>query len=170
MPQVSKADLKLNFDKQKNEWRMAKDMGHAQGPGNYPKLEVANDHQGQFVFKIQNPQGTTFSQKAFVPKAGKNNPGDFAKQFTVTGQGTDTLTVSVANSNTTNPGQPYTGGEYHYELLFTDKPALDPIITNRGCCQPPVSDSLVYVAFGAVALLALWFFVVRPMMRRRSTR
>lgn len=161
-----KADVKLNFDTQNGEWRMSKGQGNAHGPGDYPKLKVDYDHDGLVVFKIQNPQGATFAAtNPFVPKSGKTSPADFADQFDVSGGGTNTLTVKVANAN--KQGGPYAGGDYNYELHFTDKPSLDPIITNGGCCQTKQSN-VAYFALGAVALLALFILVIRPILARRS--
>jgi hypothetical protein len=166
MKQQDKADLKLNFDSHKSEWRMAKDDGMSKGPDDYPKLKVEKDHEGQFTFVIQNPKGIKFAATdPFAPKAGKANPGDFGDQFAVSGHGTDTLVVKDANAN--KDGGQYAGGDYHYELRFSEGAPLDPIITNGGCCNN-IQGNLVYFGLGAVALLALIVLVVRPMMAKRS--
>lgn len=168
MKQQNKADLKLSYDTNHGEWRMAKDGGMAHGPSDYPTLKVDYDYDGQFIFKIQHPQGVKFANNdAFVPKAGKTNPSDFAQQFTVDGQGTDTLTVNVANAN--KQGGSYDGGNYNFELHFAGKPALDPIITNGGCCHTVTHNYLAFYALGAVALIALFVLVFRPMLARRSS-
>lgn len=162
----TKSDLKLSFNSKK-EWWMAKDMDTARGPGNYPKLKVDEDEVGEFTFTIHQPkEGITFAQTdAFVPKAGANPP-DFADQFTVTGEGTNRLIVTDANANKGNSLQ-YPGGEYVYELRFSNGTTLDPIITNGGCCQS--GNYMVYYALGGVALIALFILVIRPMLARRSS-
>ena len=166
MAKVEKADVKLNYDSRKSEWRMAKDDGNAQGPGNYPKLKVNYNDTGEFIFKIQNPKDVTFADPAFLPKKGAENPGDFNGQFDVTGEGTGTLIVKVANANPN--GSEYVGGDYVYELKFSNNTVLDPILTNGGCCKPQSSQMLYTYAAGAVVLLALFYFVIRPMLARRS--
>jgi len=162
MSNVTNADVKLSYSNQLGHWRMADGMKPAQGPGDYPKLAIKYNEEGLIVFKILHPQDTKFAATdAFVPKAGKNNPADFAAQFTVTGQGTDTLTVKVENADTSKPGQPYKGGDYHYQLQFTNKGPLDPIISNGGCCYSNLQSTSFLIAAGvAIALLALWTWQV----------
>src|SRR5687768_1726513 len=100
MKSWSKEKVKLNFAENNGGWWMAKGDGNAKPNGQYPKLKVDFDHAGEFTFLIQNAQGAKFAaQDAFVPKANKNNPTDFQSQFTVKGEGTDTLTVTVANAD-----------------------------------------------------------------------
>lgn len=167
MKQMDKADFKLNWSDQNGNWRMSKDQGMGQGPGHYPSANVAFDHDGQFTFVINSPKNVTFAASdAFKPKAGKTMPTDFSDQFTVAGQGTNTLTVTDANA--IKGGGKYTGGDYHYELHFSNGSTLDPIISNGGCCSSRAQSSLVYYALGIVALAALIVLFVRPMMARRS--
>lgn len=166
MKTQDKATLKLNFN-DKNEWWMAKGMEPAKGPNDYPKLKVDFDHEGLFTFRIQNPQDVTFATTdPFVPKSAKNTLTDFHDQFTFEGQGTRTLTVKDANAS--KNGGPYAGGDYHYELRFSDGTTLDPIITNTGCCRAMSESNLVFYSLGAVALLALIILIVRPILARRS--
>lgn len=168
MKSTDKAILKLNYDSNGKEWKMAKDSGMAQGPGHYPKVDVKYDNLGEFTFVIQNPKGLTFAATdPFVPKAGKSNPADFAAQFEITGAGTGTLVVKDHNANP--KGSAYAGGDYHYELHFSNGTTLDPIVTNGGCCSSGGSgqNSLIYFGLGAVALLALFILVVRPLLARR---
>ena len=165
---VDKADLKLNYVPKDKEWRMAKDMDNAQGSDNYPKLKVDYGNTGEFTFKIQNPKNVTFAESdPFVVKPGKGSPNDFASQFSVAANNGDTLVVKVANANP-NGGE-YPGGDYHYQLNFNAGiPPLDPILTNGGCCKPAPQSNLLYYALGGVALLALFFLIIRPMLARRS--
>lgn len=166
MRQSETTVIRLNFDERSNEWKMAKNMETAQGKGNYPAIKVDFDDLGDIIFIIQNPKDATFaSNRPFIPKPGKQNPADFWDQFSVTGGGTDTLFVKDLNAN--KDGTHYAGGTYTYELRFTDKPALDPIITNGGCCKTSLQSNLVYYSVGAIAILALIVLVVRPMLRRR---
>lgn len=155
MQNVNSETMRLNYVESRKEWRMAKGMGHAQGPGNYPELTVQPNHTGKFTFKILNPDDVTFAAKdPFVPKAGKTNPGDFKHQFSWDGEGTDTLTVYVKNNNAN--GGSYDGGVYHYQLQFNKAVPLDPIISNLGCCQKIAGGSnLAAYSLGAVGILAL---------------
>lgn len=164
--QPNKETLRISYDKQNKEWRMGAGMGHAQPPANYPKLSVEYNNQGEFKFLIVNPKDAVFAkQDPFVAKPTKSSPNDFKKQFTVTGGGTDQLMVKVANSN--GDGTPYAGGDYHYELRFEGGlPALDPTISNGGCCQDKSSSALL-ITVGVIALLALAYLVIRPMLAKR---
>ena len=168
MKTTDPADLQLNWVGGPNGyWRMSKDMGMGQGPGHYPPIKVAYDHEGQFTFVINSPKDVTFAASgAFQAKALKTMPKDFGDQFTVKGEGTNTLTVTDANAN--KGGGHYTGGDYHYELHFSNGTTLDPIISNGGCCSSQAQSSLVYYALGFVALAALIVLFVRPMMARRA--
>lgn len=157
--EVMKLNAKLRGDKQ--EWWMAKGMGTAHGPGDYPKLSVNFDNSGEFTFQIHNPSAVTFAATdAFGPKAQKANPNDFGDQFTVSGEGTKTLVVKDANSN--KGGGHYKGGDYNYQLRFSDGSTLDPIISNGGCCVN--KSSYVWYAIGAVAIVALLVLLLKPML------
>lgn len=169
MRQTDTTVIRLNFDTRSNEWKMAKNMENAQGKDNYPAIKVDFDDLGDIIFIIQNPKDATFAAtNPFVPKPGKQNPKDFWDQFQVSGGGTDTLLVKDLNNS--KDGSKYPGGTYHYELRFTDKPALDPIITNGGCCKTTLQSNLVYYSLGAVALVALAVLILRPMLRQRGAR
>lgn len=163
---TDKASLKLKYDNQSKAWMMAKDTGPDEGPGHYPKVKVDYGNQGEFTFVIHNPKGVTFAAKdPFVAKAGKTNPADFADQFSVSGGGTNTLTVKDANAN--KNGGPYAGGDYQYELHFSNGSTLDPIVSNGGCCMAKSQTNLIYFGLGAVALLALFVLVIRPWLAKR---
>jgi len=163
MKSWNKDTIRLSYAEDNGGWWMAKGQGNAKPKNDYPKLKVDFDKSGEFTFVIQNANGTKFAKDAFVPKG--NNPSDFGSQFTVTGQGTETLKVMVKNEDPTNPTKKYDGGNYTYALQFTDKPPLDPIITNGGCCRAN-QTSIVYYSLGAVALVALVVLVIRPMLAR----
>jgi len=150
------------------EWWMAQGNNTARGPGNYPTLTVSSDDTGEFTFTVLYPAGVTFARtNAFGPKAGAQNPPDFWDQFTVSPGGTKSLVVKDANAN--KAGGPYAGGDYYYELHFSDGSTLDPVITNGGCCRTISTHySIAYLAIGVVALVAIWVLLVRPMMARNT--
>lgn len=165
--------MKLNWDADHGYWRMAKNMGTGQDPAHYPKLKVDYDNEGQFTFVIQNgPPGVTFAtQNPFGEKTGKMASKDFNEQFIVS-PSTDGKTLVVTDLNATKGGGKYDGKHYAYELHFSSGPSVDPIITNGGCCggsAPPIqNNNLAYYAVGAVALLAILWLVLRPMLNRNS--
>ena len=169
MQNVNSETMRLNYVPSKKEWRMAKGMGTAQGPGHYPSLKVDEDHSGKFTFVIQNPDNVTFATRdPFVPKKGKTNPGDFKHQFVPSPGGSKTLVVEVRNTNA-NGGE-YEGGTYEYELRFSNNTTLDPIVTNMGCCRIRQSDPdpspTPYYAAGAVAVIAVTAAVAYKLLRR----
>ena len=157
------ADVKLTY--KDGNWRMAKDMGNAQGKGDYPVLAVKESKEGQFTFKIDLGDGVTFADQPFGPMAGADNPPDFAEQFSVRKVDSKKIVIDVLNANPKDPGADYAGGVYTYELRFNGAPTLDPIITNGGCCKTLTSSSGVMslvsepagvgIALGGVALLVL---------------
>ncbi|MEO7654219.1 MAG: hypothetical protein ABIS23_00865 [Sphingomicrobium sp.] len=160
------AELKLTYKDSK--WRMAKGMENAKGKGEYPVLEVKKDHVGKFTFKINDQDNVTFADVPFAPMAGANNPTDFAGQFTVKKESPKKIVVDVLNATPGDPEAEYLGGTYTYELRFDGATTLDPIITNGGCCRTTMQSDMAFLAVGAVALLALIFLVVRPMLARRA--
>lgn len=164
------ATFKINWDPQNREWRMAKDMGTARGPGDYPAMTVDYNHDGQLTFDLQNaPAGVTFAQTApFAPKSGSPPKADFWDQFRiVSGQGERVLVVHDANAKKT--GGAYAGGDYEYELRFSNTSVkLDPIIKNGGCCQGQFQhQTALFIGIG-VALAVLAFFLYRRFRANRS--
>ena len=155
--------IKLSFDQQHNEWRMAVNQGVAQGPGHYPTLTVPYNKTGEFSFQILNPQGVTFAATdPFAAKAQQTGKGDFGDQFNVSAGGGQTLTVTDMNGQKLK--QKYDGGDYHYALHFSNGTTLDPVVTNGGCCQSGGigQNAVSYLAIGVVALLVLWVLFLRP--------
>lgn len=175
---VESETMRLSFDKQANEWRMAKGMQPAQGPANYPKLEVKYGDTGEFSFVILNPKDVKFAATdPFAPKGGMPNKNDFKDQFAVT-PSADGRTLTVKDANSNKAGGKYDGGDYHYELRFSDGSTLDPIITNGGCCNTLAgggststsSSSLTVASYavGAAAILLLAVYLVRSFSRRNA--
>lgn len=168
MKVMDKATMKLRFDSKSGDWEMSKDQGHPRKKGNYPKVPIDYNHGGILTFKIHNSDGITFAKdNPFFPKVLPTQPGDFGDQFQIVGGGTDTLIVTDSNANPN--GGAYAGGDYHYELHFSDGSTLDPIIKNGGCCQPNSSSNLAFYSLGAVALLLVLALVIRPLLARRTT-
>ena len=153
--------VKLNFDARGQKWMMAKNMGTAQGPGNYPGLEVEKGNTGEFTFWIQNPDDVTFADPAFVPKTGKTNPGDFNSQLKIVDGGPGHNFMVIESKNSTKQG-----GVYHYELRFSNGKELDPIITNNGCCRP-FYQSHEFLVTGGVLTLALFGYLLRRLVNER---
>jgi len=161
--------MKLTYIAPQNEWRMAVGQGTAKGPGHYDKIKIDHNDTGELTFQIINSQNVNFANDgAFVEKPNQPSKADFAKQFSVLpgGAGTQKLVVKDANSN--GDGTPYAGGDYHYELHFSNGTTLDPVITNGGCCQAAPMGYLTFLAIGLVALAALYVLLVRPMMARNT--
>ena len=150
--------VRLNTD---DKWEMKAGSGPWQLPPNYPSLEVSEDQVGVFSYEIIGSGNVAFDAVApFVQKAGANpQKSDFNNQFIVLGKGTRELTVIDVNGM--KDGNGYSGDTYEYELRFTESaPPLDPIITNRGCCNSfaissteAVVYSLALASAGALAAL-----------------
>jgi hypothetical protein len=157
--------IKLTYDTQHNEWKMAVGQGDPQGPGHYPGLSVPYNQTASFTFQIVAPPGVNFTTDGpFKAKPGGNGKSDFGDQFDVSAGGGRSLTVSDMNGQKLK--KDYKGGDYHYELHFSNGTTLDPVITNGGCCQAAPTGYLTYLAIGVVALVAIWVLLVRPMMAR----
>lgn len=150
-----------------NAWTM--DIGQGlQGPDHYPALSVPYDQTADFSFQIVGSPGVTFAATdPFQAKSNGNGKSDFKDQFDVSQGGERTLTVSDKNGQKLK--KPYKGGDYYYELHFSDGSTLDPVITNGGCCNAVGAQSyLPYLAIGVVALAVLYVLLVRPMMAKRD--
>lgn len=161
-------NMKLNY--KDGVWWMAKNNDMAKGPGAYPKIEVPYGQPGVLTFTIQTPNNVNFAEtEPFAPKTGKQNPTDFKDQLTVaSGNGKNTLVVKDANAN--KNGGKYAGGDYHYELRFSNGTKLDPIISNGGCCNNLLSTSFLIAAGVAVALLVWWTWQVISYRRISAAR
>jgi hypothetical protein len=155
----------VTYDASAGYWTMDTGNGPT-NPPNYPGLVVPYNHKGEITYRIKDTPGVSFADPAFVQKRGQPDPGDFAAQFTSKTKGNGKILV-VHDENTSPNGQPHQK-DYHYELKFSDGSTLDPIITNMGCCQRAEANYLVPLAIGAAALLAVYFFIVRPWLVRRS--
>ena len=170
-PQVgnSQHTITLNYYPTTGRWTMDDGNG-AKGPSSYPRIVVPYNHKGEIVFKIKDTGGAKveFANPAFVRKTNKPDPGDFPAQFTSTVSGGGKI-LTVTDANSSANGQPHQT-DYHYELLFTGARPLDPIITNMGCCQVARDNYLLPLAIGGAALLAIYFFVVRPWLARKSVQ
>lgn len=156
-------DIKLSYDAQHKEWRMALNQGMAQGPGQYPTVDVPYNQTADLTFQILNPQGVTFAATdPFGAKPVNNGKKDFKDQFTVSAGGGRTLTVTDHNGQKLK--QKYLGGDYHYALHFSDGTTLDPVITNGGCCSEKgfSLNSTAYLAIGILALVVIWVLFLRP--------
>jgi hypothetical protein len=153
-----------------NKWQMRLNQGNWQDPP-YPELVVGKEEVGVFTFKIVGSGDVVFhSTDPFIEKSSSQpgGPKDFKDQFIVLGKGTKDLTVIDVNG--LKNGQGYGGGTYNYALQFTGAPALDPIITNMGCCRSTVAFStgeavvysLVLAGAGALAMLGLRKLLAKP--------
>ena len=163
MPANQKTML-VRYDSQAGHWKMG-EQEPLSGPSNYPKLKADADHVGLYKFQIVGSGGVTFDQATpFLPKG--TNPPDFNRQFIVAdGNGTRKLVVLDLNSG--EAGEEYEGGEYVYQLKFSNGTMLDPIITNGGCCQSKLYDNTAFLAIGSIALLALAYLILKPLLARR---
>jgi hypothetical protein len=160
-----RADQKTMFvrwDNQTNQWTMG-EKEPLKGPP-YPKFVLGEDHVGVYKFQIVGSGNVNFHPtEPFVAKGA--NPPDFANQFLVVdGAGTNKLIVLDVNSGA--PGVEYAGGDYVYQLQFDTKKPLDPIITNGGCCKPTIYSHPAFLAVGSIALLALAYLVLWPILKR----
>lgn len=146
------------------EWRLSVNGGMAQGPGHYPSVSVGTGNDADLTFQILNTSNITFAQQnPFLAQAGSSKPTGLDSQFTVTGQGTQKLTVHDSNQ---------TSGDYYYVLNFSDGSTLDPIIKNGGCCG--FANSLIGTStgliVGGIILLAILALVVRRFMVPADTK
>lgn len=106
-------------------WHMSLNGHASQGPKHYPPIDVKSHQTDTIVFKIDNP-GITFAQSnAFCAQAGTSKPTTCGGPFTVSGAGTNQLTVIDLNTD------PH-ATTYTYVLNFSDNSQLDPIINNGG--------------------------------------
>lgn len=107
-------------------WQMSMNGGKAQGPKDYPVIDVPNKETGTVTYTIQNPGSIAFAKtNTFCAQAGLNKPTNNCDgQFTYKGAGTTTLTVTDANT---------AAGKYTYVINFNgNTPQLDPIYNNGG--------------------------------------
>lgn len=150
--------MKINRDPRGGPWLMAKNMGMAQGPGNYPELVVERGNDGLFTFLIQTRDNVTFGKDPFVPKANPTSPSDFHSQLKPIqgGEGYKYLIVKDYNSSPQ-------GGTYHYQLQFSNGTTLDPIITNNGCCRA-FYETDAFLVTGGIMMLALFAYLVRRLV------
>lgn len=149
-----------------DHWEMSVGNQPAQGPP-YPHLSVAKGDAANFIFTIDNPQGIQFQP---------NNPGHSSPIYIQPGtqkptsgvNGVSGIVVGDSNSGAKNAKLTIhdgnkDAGTLTYVLNFTGAPQLDPIIDNTG--GGPGNYYAWYVG-GAVLLLAVLWFVLRPVFRR----
>ncbi len=161
---TDKADVVLSYKEKdgKYEWYMATDPAkYPDGPGKYGKLTVDKGNDGVFTFAIKtkdiNFDPTNPIQVSLAP--GSSGP-DNSQQFTHTFLAPNKLQLSDGNIDSQ-------ATDYYYKLNFNNQSSLDPIIQN-GCCRTNKQSDMAFLAIGAVAVLALFLLVIRPMLARRA--
>lgn len=148
-------------------WMSISPNQYGDGPGNYKKLKAKVGEADTYKFKIKTEKINFTKDKpieiSLAP--GQTGPGD-PGQFTWTGEGTDTLTV-------TNPNKDSGSTDYYYKLNFDNGTSLDPIIQN-GCCRmaPAPGTGMSFLSDpGAIAIAAGAILIaVLIVMRLRRAR
>lgn len=158
---TAKETIYVHFNESAQEWTMGKSINRLELPGNYPKLVVPKNDNGEFTFKIHNTPLRKFGADAFAPK-GTGNPSDFDYQFSDSMKDNG-KTLIVTSKNTSQQGGEYPQTDYTYQLNFDDHTTLDPIITNMGCCQRSEAH---YAVQALVVLAVAYFLFIRPFMAR----
>lgn len=152
--------MHVRYDATAKHWLMDE-----KGPDHYPKIDLPKDKVGIYTFQITGPQ-EFHATTPFEAKAGKANPSDFSYQFQPISL--DKKKIIILDNNSNPNGGEYAGGDYIYQLKFSDGTTLDPIITNGGCCGGgTMQSSVLYYSLGAIALLALIVLIARPFLKRR---
>lgn len=112
------------------EWQMSLNGGPAQGSGRYPVITVPYGASDDISITISNSMSISFADvNAFCAQAGTGIPTKCEGPFTVTGAGTNKLSIHDANNEKT-------ATTYTYVINFKSAPRLDPIIKNGGGGAP----------------------------------
>jgi hypothetical protein len=150
-----------------DHWEMSLDNGTPQGPGHYPTAHVTKGDQAHFTVTIVNPQGIGFtpvgstSGPIFIQPGSAKPTGGIDAQITdVTVKDNGSDKGAMLTFTDTNKKK----GDLTYVLNFQGAPQLDPIVDNGG---PGLKSQLVWYAVGAIAVAALLYLLLKPMLVRR---
>ena len=137
------------------DWYMSVNGGVQGGPGHYPPIAVAYNHQATLTFSLPaNSGGISFPADAFCAvSVGKPNGCD-----------TTDFSASVKNGQLVVVDTNGTSGDYKYTLTFKGAQKLDPIIKNGGggttgsqdFLSSPLGTALAVAAVALVLALIIW--------------
>ena len=160
----------LKKDGSFDHWQMDYN-GNQSGPGSYPAIQIPYGDKADFTVTITNPnpysdpnKKITFTSKDAIWVApGTTKPtgptGSKTKEIhDIKGEGTAVLTFKDHNWKTDN---------LSYVVNFDNANQLDPIIQNGGGGPPDMQYLIVYLAVGAVALLAITALARRNRLRNK---
>lgn len=151
-------------------WTMSADGGDPVSPAQFAPIVISYGWEGKITFTIKDsPANVTFADQpiSVAPfTSWKDKPTDRDPQFTVKKVSEKEIVVDDLNGHPGKPLKGYAGGHFNYVLHFNNAPAIDPIITNNGCCSP--TGLLANDALGGLGMLALLVVAVRPMMKKRA--
>lgn len=147
-----------------SQWNMSLNGGSNNGPNSYPQISVTGSNS-TVTFTIVNPNGIQFNTtNPIYVKAGTDKPGtsvdsQFTAAVSADTHGNPNAVLTVTDSNAT-------AGSYNYVLNFQNNiPQLDPIMNNGG---PGYRNyDYVWLAVGAVALIAIVVLILRPMFNKQ---
>ena len=163
--EIKKVSLTYTAD---TGWTMSADGGDPVSPAQFAPIVISYGWEGKITFTIKDsPANVTFADQpiAVAPFINwETKPNGMDPQFTLKKVSPTEIVVDDLNGNPGKPFKGYDGGHFNYGLQFNNAPAIDPIITNNGCCSP--TGSLDYDALGGAGMLALLVVAVRPLVKK----